>query len=101
MKKLFAALLALLLLTGCQEKKPQAEITPPEPQPVASEQASEPPMPETAQTEQERQTFEQRLFFATVCTCMMEDSALWHLQALGIEEDAPSADFSAAMEAFR
>ena len=101
MKKLFAALLALLLLTGCQGKKPQAEITPPEPQPVASEQAPEPPMPETAQTEQERQTLEQRLFFATVCTCMMEDSARWHLQALGIEADAPPADFSAAMEAFR
>lgn len=51
--------------------------------------------------EQERKTLDTRLFFATVCTCMTEDSARWHLRELGVEADAPSEDFSAAMEAFR
>ena len=90
MKKLLAALLALLLLTGCQEKKTQAEITLPEP-----------PMQETASTEQERKTLDTRLFSATVCTCLTEDSTRWHLRELGIKADAPSEEFSTAMEAFR
>ena len=38
MKKLLAALLALLLLTGCQRKKTQAEIALPEPEPPAAEE---------------------------------------------------------------
>ena len=42
MKKLLAALLALLLLTGCQKKKTQAEITLPEPEPPAAEGPAEP-----------------------------------------------------------
>lgn len=95
------ALLLALVLTGCREKKPQAESMLSKPEMSAPEHAAEPPMPETAQTEQERQTLERRLFSATVCTCKIEDSARWHLQARGIEADAPSADFSAAMEAFR
>ena len=42
MKKLFAALLALLILTGCQEKKPQTEITQPGPEkPTAAEETIE------------------------------------------------------------
>ena len=85
--KIIFALLALLLLTGCQEKKTQAEIMLPEP---------EPPV-----TEQERRTLDTRLFSATVCTCLKDDSARWHLQELGIEADAPSEGFAAAMEAFR
>ena len=40
MKKLLAALLALLLLTGCQKKKTQAEITLPEPEPPAAEETA-------------------------------------------------------------
>ena len=84
------ALLALLLLTGCQETKTQAEITLPEP-----------PMQQTASTEQERKTLDTRLFSATVCTCLTEDSTRWHLRELGIKADAPSENFSAAMEAFR
>ena len=42
MKKLLAALLALLLLTGCQETKTQAEITLPEPEPAVTEPTPEP-----------------------------------------------------------
>ena len=38
MKKLLAALLALLLLTGCQKKKTQVEITLPEPELPAAEE---------------------------------------------------------------
>lgn len=95
------ALMALLLLTGCQEKKTQAEIPLPEPEPPVTEQSPEPPMPQTARTQQERKTMDARLFSATVCTCLMEDSARWHLRELGIEAVAPSEDFSAAMEAFR
>ena len=41
MKKLLAALLALLLLTGCQETKTQAEITLPEPEPAVTEPTPE------------------------------------------------------------
>ena len=51
MKKLLAALLALLLLTGCQETKTQAEITLPEP--PATEQTSEPPATEETTPESE------------------------------------------------
>ena len=45
MKKLLAALLALLLLTGCQEKKTQAEITLPEPEPSGAEETTPEPEP--------------------------------------------------------
>ena len=43
MKKLLAALLALLLLVGCQKKKTQAEITLPEPEPLAAEEPTAEP----------------------------------------------------------
>ena len=46
MKKLLAALLALLLLTGCQKKKTQAEITLPEPEPPAAEETTAEPAEE-------------------------------------------------------
>ena len=46
MKKLLAALLALLLLTGCQKKKTQAEITLPEPEPPAAEETAAEPAEE-------------------------------------------------------
>ena len=57
MKKLLAALLALLLLTGCQKKKTQAEITLPEPEPPAAEPAEEPEetMPEDSGAEPEEE----------------------------------------------
>lgn len=84
------ALMAFLLFTGCQETKTQAEITLPEP-----------PTQEAASTQEERQTLDTRLFSATVCTCLTEDSTRWHLRQLGIKADAPSEEFSAAMEAFR
>ena len=51
MKKLFAALLALLLLTGCQEKKPQAELPRPEPKPPVTEQTPAPPAAEETTAE--------------------------------------------------
>ena len=54
MKKLLAALLALLLLTGCQQKKTQAEITLPEPEPPIAEETtpeSEPPVTAEMPTE--------------------------------------------------
>ena len=47
MKKLLAALLALLLLTGCQKKKTQAEITLPEPEPPAAEETTAEPAEES------------------------------------------------------
>ena len=70
MRKLFAALLALLLLTGCQETKTQAEITLPAPEPPTAEETtpeSEPPVtvemptepaeePEQAQPEEKTET---------------------------------------------
>lgn len=46
MKKLLAALLALLLLTGCQKQKTQAEITLPEPEPPAAEETTAEPAEE-------------------------------------------------------
>ena len=49
MKKLLAALLALLLLTGCQKKKTQAEITLPEPEPPAAEETTAEPAEEPEQ----------------------------------------------------
>ena len=50
MKKLFAALLALLLiLTGCQEKKSQLEITLPEPETPAAEETIAEPVEEPEQ----------------------------------------------------
>ena len=119
MKKnaLLAALLALLILTGCQRQQPDTQLPEPEVMEETPEAAQETPeqtseqptereeipdlsTPETARTEQERQALDARLFYATVCTCRMEDSARWHLRALGIEADAPSEDFSAAMEVF-
>lgn len=70
MRKLLAALLALLLLTGCQETKTQAEITLPAPEPPTAEETtpeSEPPVtvemptepveePEQAQPEEKPET---------------------------------------------
>ena len=50
MKKLLAALLALLLLTGCQKKKTQAEITLPEPEPPAAEETTAEPAEEPEET---------------------------------------------------
>ena len=107
---LFAALLALLMLTGCQKKQlpeirlPEPEVTEEAPEAVqetpeqAPEWSAEPEeLPETARAEQ---ALDARLLYATVCTCRMEDSARWHLRELGVEADAPSEDFSAAMDAF-
>ena len=50
MKKLLAALLALLLLTGCQKKKTQAEITLPEPEPPDAEETTAEPAEEPEET---------------------------------------------------
>lgn len=59
MKKLLAALLALLLLTGCQKKKTQAEITMPEPEPPAAEETTAEPeeaLPEESSAESEQES---------------------------------------------
>ena len=63
MKKLLAALLALLLLTGCQKKKTQAEITLPEPEPPAAEETTAEPaeepeeaLPEESSAESEQES---------------------------------------------
>ena len=107
---LFAALLALLMLTGCQKKQlpeirlPEPEVTEEAPEAVqetpeqAPEQSAE--SEETSETTSAEQAIDARLFYTTVCTCRMEDSARWHLRELGVEADAPSGDFSAAMDAF-
>ena len=61
MKKLLAALLALLLLTGCQKKKTQAEITLPEPEPPAAEETTAEPAeePETTESDSDPEETEQ------------------------------------------
>ena len=48
----------------------------------------------------EDRTLQDRLFYASVCTCLMEDSARWHLLKLGTETDTPGDVFSGAMDAF-
>ena len=50
MKKLLAALLALLLLTGCQKMMTQAEFTLPEPDPPAAEETTAEPAEEPEET---------------------------------------------------
>lgn len=117
--------LLLLALTGCQkqlltpnnqtsealstenaqeavrQEQAQAPEQPVEPKmPVQERTPEESVLPTTALTPEEKQTLHERLFYATVCTCLMEDSACWHLLNLGIEADAPCESFSDAMDAF-
>ena len=105
--------LLLLALSGCQTQQKQQDISLPEPAAAEAlsepaqegptqvpEPASEPELPENELPQERKQALHDRLFYASVCTCLMEDSARWHLRDLGIEADAPDEGFSGAMDAF-
>lgn len=116
MKKQLLRLMVFLLflaLIGCQKQQGQSDVQTPEPtvteelpETVQEEPGKDPKQPTEAEmpaeklTPEEKQALHERLFYATVCTCRMEDSTRWHLLDLGIEADAPGEDFSGAMKAF-
>ncbi len=101
------ALLLVVSAAGCSitelTRQKSGEITLPEEAPTEAPSESaqaEPELPVRESAPEETQTLHERLFYASVCTCLMEDSARWHLLQLGMETDAPGDVFSGAMDAF-
>lgn len=117
--------LLLLALTSCQKQvvTPDVQTAEPVTAEIARETAQEeltldpehpvepgmhekevtpekPVLPTSTLTPDEKKMLHERLYYATVCTCLMKDSACWHLLDLGIEADALADDFHSAMNAF-
>lgn len=116
MKKLCPVLLVILLLTLCACAKEPAQ-EPSVQNALAQANTVEEPVPEEVKTETPPQELpeepappavptpellQKRLEHASLCTCLMEQGARWHLMQVGAleetEEDAPFLSAIAAME---